>query len=120
MRDGHLHTFTTGRTTVGGRSTVKSYRVKKWQEKILNAQGQTFVQFVDEAFIIMKAGQVDNVIDIGNVNKPTIVSYMTDEGLKEYDIQGCQKIATMVNDDGTVTALRDGAIIKLHPRANKL
>lgn len=32
------------------KTKVKSYRLKPWQERLLNERKLTFVQFVDEAF----------------------------------------------------------------------
>ena len=49
IRYGHMHVFNTG-TNRGGKSKIKSYRLKSWQEARLKEQGRTFVQFVDEAF----------------------------------------------------------------------
>jgi hypothetical protein len=44
-----LHVFHTG-TNKGGKSKVKTYRLKSWQETILSSKRKTFVQFVDDAF----------------------------------------------------------------------
>jgi hypothetical protein len=50
IKYGHLHVFTTGAAR-GGKTTVKSYRLKPWQGKILQQKKQTFVEFVDAAFL---------------------------------------------------------------------
>lgn len=46
---GYLRVFHTG-VSKGGKTKIKSYRLKADQEKLLNELGITFVQFVDEAF----------------------------------------------------------------------
>jgi hypothetical protein len=55
ISEGHLHVFHTG-SKVGEKSRVTSYRLKKWQEKILAKRRETFVEFVDRAFRSAQVG----------------------------------------------------------------
>lgn len=49
IKHGHIHVFHTG-TDRGGGSVVKTYRLKPWQQSILDRRRLSFVQFVDECF----------------------------------------------------------------------